>query len=234
MESSSQFRTAGPLRARQRRLRGGVQRGEGARLRRTARSARRPRRTSLVGGRARPSRAGTPSRATWSTRKGLDVARQRPSLRDAEPERGRRGDQLLERQVPLGLLAAVERDPRAAEDGNPATEPDPTWTALITAPYPDHPSGHLCLDGAHIGVLRMFFGDVIEGGYQITSASTFLLPADPATRTLLQLLAGARGDHRGPHLGRPPLPHRRRAGRKPREERRRIRGGELLPAGGPR
>jgi hypothetical protein len=23
---------------------------------------------------------------------------------------------------------------RAAEDGNPATEPDPTWTALLTAP----------------------------------------------------------------------------------------------------
>ena len=60
---------------------------------------------------------------------------------------------------------------RAAEDGNPATEPDPTWTALITAPYPDHPSGHLCLDGAHTRVLRMFFGDAPTGGYQITSLS---------------------------------------------------------------
>jgi hypothetical protein len=47
---------------------------------------------------------------------------------------------------------------RAGEDGNPATEPDPTWTALITAPYPEHPSGHLCLDGAHLRVLQMFFG----------------------------------------------------------------------------
>jgi hypothetical protein len=46
----------------------------------------------------------------------------------------------------------------ADRDGNPATEPDPSWTALITAPYPDHPSGHLCLDGAHLRVLRMFFG----------------------------------------------------------------------------
>jgi hypothetical protein len=43
---------------------------------------------------------------------------------------------------------------RADEDGNPATEPDPNWSALITAPYPDHPSGHLCLDGAHTTVLR--------------------------------------------------------------------------------
>ena len=73
--------------------------------------------------------------------------------------------------------------PRAAEDGNPATTAEAGWTALITAPYPDHPSGHNCNDGAHVAVLRMFFGDVIEGGYQITSASTFLAPTDPKTRT---------------------------------------------------
>jgi hypothetical protein len=46
----------------------------------------------------------------------------------------------------------------ALDDGNPATDPDPTWTALLTAPYPEHPSGHLCLDSAHLGVLQMFFG----------------------------------------------------------------------------
>jgi hypothetical protein len=73
--------------------------------------------------------------------------------------------------------------PRADEDGNPATSPDPTWTALITAPYPDHPSGHICNDGAHTAVLRMFFGDEIEGGFQITSASAFLGPSDPKTRS---------------------------------------------------
>jgi hypothetical protein len=47
---------------------------------------------------------------------------------------------------------------RADEDGNPDTDPDPTWTALLTAPYPEHPSGHLALDGAHLRVLQMFFG----------------------------------------------------------------------------
>jgi hypothetical protein len=74
--------------------------------------------------------------------------------------------------------------PRADEDGNPATAPDPTWTALITAPYPSHPSGHLCQDGAHTRVLRMFFGtDAPEGGFQITSISTLLGPDDPRTRT---------------------------------------------------
>ena len=74
---------------------------------------------------------------------------------------------------------------RAAEDNNAATEADPLWTPLINAPYPDHTSGHLCLDGAHTGVLRMWFGDVIAGGFQITSISTLLdpPPADPRTRT---------------------------------------------------
>jgi hypothetical protein len=58
--------------------------------------------------------------------------------------------------------------PRAAEDGNPATAPDPAWTALLTAPYPDHPSGHLCFDGAHLRVLQIFFG-TDEIGFDVAS-----------------------------------------------------------------
>jgi hypothetical protein len=61
---------------------------------------------------------------------------------------------------------------RASEDGNAATVADPSWTALITAPYPDHPSGHLGQDSSHTTVLRMFFGDAPAGGYQITSGAT--------------------------------------------------------------
>jgi hypothetical protein len=72
--------------------------------------------------------------------------------------------------------------PRALEDGNPATDPDPTWAALITAPYPEWTSGHNCLDAAHVAVLRMFFGDDPVGGpFQITS--TFVNPGGPAVRT---------------------------------------------------
>jgi PAP2 superfamily len=52
----------------------------------------------------------------------------------------------------------------ADTDGNPATEPDRSWTALLTAPYPDHPSGHLCTDGAHLRVLQLFFGDNVPFG----------------------------------------------------------------------
>jgi hypothetical protein len=47
---------------------------------------------------------------------------------------------------------------RADEDGNPLTAADPTWTPLITAPYPEHPSGHLSLDGASLRVLQRVFG----------------------------------------------------------------------------
>jgi hypothetical protein len=64
---------------------------------------------------------------------------------------------------------------RADEDGNPDTEPDPSWTALLTAPYPEHPSGHLCGDGAHLEVLRIFFGtDRIA--FDVTSSR---FPNDP-------------------------------------------------------
>jgi hypothetical protein len=70
--------------------------------------------------------------------------------------------------------------PRAGEDDNPATEADPTWAALLTAPYPEWVSGHNCLDASHVTVLRLFFGDA-PGGFQITS--TFLNPGGPAVRS---------------------------------------------------
>jgi hypothetical protein len=68
----------------------------------------------------------------------------------------------------------------AAADANSATSADPTWTPLISAPYPDYTSGHLGLDGSHTTVLKMFFGDVPTGGYQITSAA--VNPGGPAMR----------------------------------------------------
>ena len=72
--------------------------------------------------------------------------------------------------------------PRAAEDGNPRTEPDAAWLPLISAPYPEHPSGHLCLDASHTKILRMYFGDRPDGGFSITSMSTFLPPTDATIR----------------------------------------------------
>jgi hypothetical protein len=67
------------------------------------------------------------------------------------------------------------------DDGNDGTTTDPTWTALITAPYPEYVSGHNCLDAAHTTVLRLFFGDAPGGGFQITSF--FVNPGGPAVRS---------------------------------------------------
>jgi hypothetical protein len=68
---------------------------------------------------------------------------------------------------------------RADEDGNPATVADPNWSPMIQAPYPDHPSGHLCHDGALTTGLRVYFGtDKIE--YDLTSLNP--VEGMPATR----------------------------------------------------
>ena len=72
---------------------------------------------------------------------------------------------------------------RADEDDNPATDPDTTWSPLFAAPYPAYPSGHNCLDGAHVHVLRMFFPDAPTGGFSITSRSGLLQAADAKTRS---------------------------------------------------
>ena len=75
---------------------------------------------------------------------------------------------------------AIRRAGEAAE-GNPNTLPDPNWTPLISAPYPEHTSGHLGLDSSHVSVLKMFFHNAPAGGYQITSS--FVNPGGPATRS---------------------------------------------------
>ena len=54
--------------------------------------------------------------------------------------------------------------PRALDDGNDATAPDASWTALLTAPYPEHPSGHIGLDTPALRVLQMFYGDNVPFG----------------------------------------------------------------------
>ncbi len=56
-------------------------------------------------------------------------------------------------------------------DGNPDTEPDPTWLPLFdpatsvcnppllfTPPFPEHPSGHACATSAFVHTLQNFFG----------------------------------------------------------------------------
>src|SRR6187200_1541831 len=69
-------------------------------------------------------------------------------------------------------------------DGNAGTTTDSTWTALITAPYPEWTSGHNCLDGAETAALRQFFGDA-PGSFTITSLST-AFPTPPAPASMVR------------------------------------------------
>ena len=49
--------------------------------------------------------------------------------------------------------------PRAGEDGNRRTEPDPTWQPLRATPnFPEYPSAHACHSSATVTALEAFFG----------------------------------------------------------------------------
>ena len=47
---------------------------------------------------------------------------------------------------------------RADTDDNPATEPDPTWRALLTVNHPEYPSAHGCFTTATTDALAAYFG----------------------------------------------------------------------------
>jgi hypothetical protein len=48
--------------------------------------------------------------------------------------------------------------PRAREDGNPRTEPDSTWTPLLSVNHPEYPSGHSFYSTAVTEAVARFFG----------------------------------------------------------------------------
>jgi len=59
---------------------------------------------------------------------------------------------------------------RAGEDGNPATEADPTWLPLATTPnFPEFTSGHSTVSSAMATVLRLLFDDTPGITMTITS-----------------------------------------------------------------
>ena len=47
---------------------------------------------------------------------------------------------------------------RADTDGNPATEPDPSWTPLLVVNHPEYPGAHGCVTTAIAETLAAFFG----------------------------------------------------------------------------
>jgi hypothetical protein len=49
--------------------------------------------------------------------------------------------------------------PQADSDGNPATQPDPSWQPLAATPnFPEYPSAHACHSSALVAALDAFFG----------------------------------------------------------------------------
>jgi hypothetical protein len=76
----------------------------------------------------------------------------------------------------------------ADTDGNPATDPDPSWTPLIVTPnFPEYPSGHATVSPAAAVVLQATFGnsgpftldsDVLPG--VLHSFNSFAAAADEA------------------------------------------------------
>jgi hypothetical protein len=77
-------------------------------------------------------------------------------------------------------------------DGNPATQGDPSWTPLfdptvpvsgpklVTPGFPDHPAGHGCVTGTYVHVLQDFFG---TDKVTFTVTSNKCLPAPCRART---------------------------------------------------
>ena len=76
----------------------------------------------------------------------------------------------------------------AANDGNPATTPDPTWQPFLTTPpYPDQPSGHVSLATAVTLTAERFFG---TDNISFSATNALLYPVGTAktgTRTFTSL-----------------------------------------------
>ena len=61
----------------------------------------------------------------------------------------------------------------AAEDGNPATEPDPSWEPLITTPnHPEYPCAHCTQAAATAELMKSEYGNTPASGVRISSRSS--------------------------------------------------------------
>jgi len=62
--------------------------------------------------------------------------------------------------------------PLGDQDGNPATNADPTWEPLINTPnFPEYPSGHADISGAVSHALALFFG-TDQMSFQMTTTNS--------------------------------------------------------------
>ncbi len=79
--------------------------------------------------------------------------------------------------------------PRAAEDTNPQTDPDPAWTPLLTVNHPEYPSGHAFASTALTETVAAFFGtDKVEWTIETSKDAVPQLVQTKRTYTSLNAL----------------------------------------------
>ncbi|MGH3824353.1 MAG: vanadium-dependent haloperoxidase [Pseudonocardiaceae bacterium] len=79
--------------------------------------------------------------------------------------------------------------PRAAEDANPNTDPDPAWTPLLTVNHPEYPSGHAFASTALTEAVAVFFGtDQVEWTIETSKDAVPQLVQTKRTYTSLNAL----------------------------------------------
>lgn len=84
----------------------------------------------------------------------------------------------------VGFWRPVQAIAGAADDGNPDTQPEPGWTSLLTnPPYADYVTGHGCLTGPAVEVVRARLGETTP--LELRSST---LPGAPRTYATLSQL----------------------------------------------
>ena len=78
--------------------------------------------------------------------------------------------------------------PRADTDGNPDTDPDPTWTPLLTVNHPEYPSAHAFWTSALTEMVSRYFG-TRNVPWTLTTSKTAVPQLIQTTRTYHNLIA---------------------------------------------
>lgn len=77
---------------------------------------------------------------------------------------------------------------RADTDGNPDTDPDPTWTPLLTVNHPEYPSAHAFWTSALTEMVSRYFG-TRKVPWTLTTSKTAVPQLIQTTRTYHNLIA---------------------------------------------
>ena len=232
-------------RAHQRRLRGGLQRGQGARL--THSTTRTPDQTdAAIFWQDHAIALWNRIFRTLAASQDLDIVDSARLFAMENLAAADAANRLLERQVLLAVLASDHGDSRGRHRRQPGHPGRPDVAAAVRpsdtglpptarhAALPRSPLGARCATSAFVHTLQNFFG---------TDKIAFSAFSNKSWHDaeLRPVLGCAQGGNRRPRVGRHPLPHRRRAGIGARQQGRPLprlsttssRSNKMEHAGGP-